>query len=59
MRDETEFWLCLFIVIPAVIVGCCFGFSLGAYVGRERACESVKMEWVKNKCMKVTREEVK
>ena len=35
------------------------GLILGANMGAETACESVKMEWVKDKCMKVTREEVK
>ena len=34
-------------------------YNIGTYVGYERACESVKMEWVKDKCMKVTREELK
>ena len=34
-------------------------YMLGSYLGAERACESVKMEWVKDKCMKVTREEMK
>jgi len=26
--------------------------------GQKQACESVKMEWVQDKCMKVTREAV-
>jgi hypothetical protein len=34
-------------------------YTLSNYLGSKRACESVKMEWVKDKCMKVTREEVK
>jgi len=36
-----------------------FGFVYGQKVGQEVACQSVKTEWVKDKCMKVTREEVK
>ncbi len=36
-------------------------YSTGSYSGSMTACTSVKMEWVKDKdkCMKVTREEVK
>ena len=34
-------------------------YTIGNYVGTKKACESVKMEWVKDRCMKVTREEVK
>jgi len=33
-----------------------FAYTIGNYVGAEKACESVKMEWVKDKCVKVTRE---
>jgi len=36
-----------------------WGFFWGDIIGAEKACQSVKMEWVKNKCMKVTREEMK
>jgi len=36
-----------------------FGFGYGQKAGQEVACQSVKLEWVKDKCMKVTREEVK
>ena len=46
-------------IVGLVIVSVLTGFSIGNSVGNERACESVKMEWVKDKCMKVTREEVK
>ena len=35
------------------------GFSLGHSMGVSRACESVKMEWFKDKCAQVTREEMK
>ena len=47
------------IIVIWAIVFFFAGFSIGNSVGNERACESVKMEWVKGKCMKVTREEVK
>jgi len=41
--------------------GAMFGYGFGKSVGYEAACQSIKMEWVKDKdkCMKVTREEVK
>ena len=57
MRNDTEvlFWIIIVLFIVGAIVGSMIGHSLGAF----RACESVKMEWVKDKCMKVTREEVK
>ena len=34
-------------------------YNIGNFVGHDQACASVKMEWVKDKCMKVTREDVK
>jgi len=34
------------------------GFSLGFEHGKKQACASVKLEWVQDKCMKVTREAV-
>ena len=34
-------------------------YHIGNFVGHDQACASVKMEWVNDKCMKVTREEVK
>ena len=46
-------------IVGLVIVSVLAGFSIGNAVGQDRACKSVKMEWVKGKCMKVTREEVK
>lgn len=47
----------IIIVIWAIVflVGLTFGIDMVA----KDACNSVKMEWVKDKCMKVTREEVK
>ena len=36
-----------------------YAYSLGKISGTYNACSSVKMEWVVDKCMKVTREEVK
>jgi hypothetical protein len=48
----------VFLVGTAVIL-CWASFNIGSQVGSDRACQSVKMEWVKDKCMRVTREEVK
>jgi len=43
-----------------VLCVCCLtlGFLKGAEAGHKTACESVKLEWVQDKCMKVTREAV-
>jgi hypothetical protein len=57
MRDELFYGL--IIITIATIPGAVIGLTVGNLVGAEKACESVKMEWVKDKCMKVTREEVK
>jgi hypothetical protein len=49
-------------VIGVIFLSCLslvWGLVWGANLGAESACQSVKMEWVKDKCMKVTREEVK
>ena len=46
-------------VLIALAMTAWFSYKIGTYVGYESACTSVKMEWVKDKCMKVTREEVK
>ncbi len=42
----------------AVIGLFCGGYVFGEEAGRKTACESVKLEWVQGKCMKVTREAV-
>ena len=55
MTDMTETFLCL----AAVAVIGWATYNIGNLVGQKRACESVKMEWVKDKCMKVIREEMK
>lgn len=47
------------IVALLMFTGAMFGYGFGKSVGYEAACQSIKMEWVKDKCMKVTREEVK
>ena len=49
-------------IILAVLIAIVFtvwGMAWGTDIGANAACASVKMEWVKGKCMKVTREEVK
>ena len=55
MISYAEITLVLFVVAAIMWPA----YMLGGYLGAERACESVKMEWVKDKCMRVTREEVK
>jgi uncharacterized membrane protein YdjX (TVP38/TMEM64 family) len=57
MRDELVYGL--IIITIAAIPGAVIGLLAGRSAGAEKACESVKMEWVKDRCMKVTREEVK
>jgi len=55
--DETAVF-----IVGVIILSCLslvWGMVWGANIGAENACQSVKMEWVKDKCMKVTREEVK
>ena len=52
MTDMPELLVVLFVI--AMLNW--FAYTIGNYVGAEKACESVKMEWVKDKCIKVTRE---
>jgi membrane protein DedA with SNARE-associated domain len=59
MRDEFNVYWLIIIIIIAAIPGAAIGLLVGRLAGAEMACESVKMEWVKDRCMKVTREEVK
>ena len=50
-----------FIVFLIIVLGACFagaGFIDGKKEGAKEACQSVKLEWVQDKCMKVTREAV-
>jgi hypothetical protein len=46
------------IVLLAVVMsgGSLFGYGIGKIAGYESACQSVKMEWVKGRCMKAIRE---
>ena len=46
------------IVLLAVVMsgGSLFGYGIGKIAGYESACQSVKMEWVKGRCIKVIRE---
>ena len=46
------------VLVAAAIIGL-GAYNIGNFVGHDQACASVKMEWVNDKCMKVTREEVK
>lgn len=50
-----------FIVFLIIVLSACFagaGFLDGKKEGAKEACQSVKLEWVQDKCMKVTREAV-
>lgn len=42
-----------------VAVFCFLGHVVGVEQGHDEACKSVQSEWVKDKCMKVTREDLK
>jgi Na+/H+ antiporter NhaC len=53
--DNTGVYLAVFCFFISFAVG----LGVGTSTGHERACTSVKMEWVIDKCMKVTREEAK
>jgi hypothetical protein len=44
-------------ILLALALG--FGTEIGRLTGQDEACKSVNAEWVKDKCMKVTREQVK
>ena len=60
MDEDTK--VAIFIVALALVcisAGFSFGRLHGDTEGAELACQSVKMEWVKDRCMRVTREEVK
>ena len=45
------------LVLSAVCVA--LGLAGGITIGHNEACASLQLEWVKDRCMKVTREEVK
>lgn len=53
-----EIFTTLLLVFLAVFCFAIVGYISGAASGRLQACESVKLEWVQDKCMKVTREAV-
>lgn len=55
MTSYAEITLVLFVVAAIMWPA----YMLGGYLGAQRACKSVNMEWVKDKCVKVTREEMK
>jgi len=52
----NEIFTILLLVFLAVFCFAIVGYISGAAAGRLQACESVKLEWVQDKCMKVTRE---
>lgn len=49
----------IFLVVLAMSISFFAGSYLGSSVAHEAACKTVQAEWVKDKCMKVTREDVK
>ena len=42
-----------------LVIAISSGTEIGRSAGQDEACKSVNAEWVKDKCMKVTREQVK
>ena len=57
MTDNNKIVFVSMLVLSAVC--CAIGLTGGITVGHNEACASLHLEWVKNRCMKVTREEVK
>ena len=56
MKDE-KIVLVSMLVLSAVCVA--LGLAGGITIGHNEGCSSLQLEWVKDRCMKVTREEVK
>jgi hypothetical protein len=57
MSASESFLVGLLIFIAVICFGA-LGFIDGKKAGAKEACQSVKLEWVADKCMKVTREVV-
>jgi hypothetical protein len=55
---RTSEYFAVLIAILAIFCFFMFGLTSGLAKGKAQACESVKLEWVQDKCMKVTREAV-
>lgn len=55
---RTIDYLTAMIVILAIFCLFMLGLTYGLEKGKAQACESVKLEWAQDKCMKVTREAV-
>ena len=56
MTDD-KIVLALILVVSAACVA--LGLASGINIGHNEGCSSLQLEWVKDRCMKVTREEVK
>jgi hypothetical protein len=54
---KTEIFWDIALLAVVMFGGSLFGYGFGKIAGYESACQSVKMEWVKGRCMKVTEEE--
>ena len=55
----TDDKIVVWIVFVVAVIGVFAGLLGGVQAGRNEACSSLQLEWVKDRCMKVTREEVK
>ena len=53
---KTEIFWDIVLLAVVMVGGSMFGYGFGKSDGYEAACQSVKMEWVKGRCMKVIRE---
>ena len=52
MNKDQNIAFVVLLCISAILIG----IVVGSTSGRNEACASVHAEWVKDKCMKVTRE---
>lgn len=59
MNDDFELKAIILVGLVMSAIGLRIGYVKGADHGYTAACQSVHLEWVKDKCMKVTREELK
>jgi len=60
MRNKMKDDLVLPVVVLLVVVICAaMGSIYGVSIGHQEACASLHLEYVKDRCMKVTREEIK
>lgn len=62
MNDAARVIFIIFFAITfcscMLMAAVAYGYENGANQGHSEACTSIGLEWVKDKCMKVTREAV-